>query len=263
MSVIAFASAKSSPGVTTALVALAAGWPQEREILVVEADPAGGDIAPRFDLSTDPGLVTLAAAGRRQLSPDTLWNHVQTLPGKRAAQVLVAPASAEQTQAALSAVRGRLAEVLGRLQDRDVLVDCGRLDPGSPAFELMGAADLAVLVVRPVLSQVHHLHARVTSLPSTTPTCLVTIGDSPYSPLDVAGTVRMQLAGSLAHDGRAAAVLAGEGGGGRDLARSRLLRSATGLAEGLLAGLTARRPVPAGPPPVPPVPPVPLAEVDR
>jgi hypothetical protein len=248
MSVIAFASAKSSPGVTTAVVALAAGWPQGRGVLVVEADPAGGDIAPRFDLSTDPGLVTLAAAGRRELSPATLWNHVQTLPGRRAAQVLVAPASAEQAQAALAAVRGRLAEVLGRLQDRDVLVDCGRLDPGSPALELMGNADLSVLVVRPVLSQVHHLHARVASLPLTAPTGLMTIGDSPYSSLDVAGTVRLQLVGSLAHDGRAAAALAGETGTARDLARSDLMRSAAGLAESLVRRLPPRTWGPDRPP---------------
>ncbi len=247
MSVLAFASAKSSPGVTTAVVALAAGWPRHRGVLVVEADPSGGDLAPRFDLSTDPGLVTLAAAGRRELSPETLSNHVQTLPGRRAAQVLVAPASAEQSQAALAAVRGRLAEVLGRLPGVDVLVDCGRLDPGSPALELMGASDLAVLVVRPVLSQVHHLHARVASLPGTAPTGLVTIGDSPYPPLDVAGTVRLQLVGLLAHDGRAAAALAGEAGSSRDLARSALMRSATWLSGELVSRMGGQEPAPAGP----------------
>ena len=72
MGYIAFASAKGSPGVTTAVAALAATWPVDRELLVAEVDPAGGDLVVRFDLATEPGLVSLAAAGRRELGPETL-----------------------------------------------------------------------------------------------------------------------------------------------------------------------------------------------
>jgi len=72
MAYIAFASAKGSPGVTTAVAALAATWPADRPLVVAELDPAGGDLVVRLDLATEPGLVSLAAAGRRELDRDTL-----------------------------------------------------------------------------------------------------------------------------------------------------------------------------------------------
>jgi hypothetical protein len=141
MAYIAFASAKGSPGVTTTVAALAATWPQGRRLLLAELDPAGGDLAVRFDLAPEPGLVTLAAAGRRALDERTLLAHTQVIPGHgrhdaHAPRVLPAPVSADQATAALVALRGRLAPVLEALptiDGTDVLVDCGRLDPGSPA----------------------------------------------------------------------------------------------------------------------------------
>ena len=65
MSVVAIVGAKHSPGATTLAVALASAAPVDQRALVVEADPAGGDIAARAGMSLDPGLLTLAAAGRR------------------------------------------------------------------------------------------------------------------------------------------------------------------------------------------------------
>ena len=146
MAYIAFASAKASPGVTTTVTALAAAWPAERALLVAEVDPSGGDLVVRLDLSTDPGLVSLAAAGRRELGADRLIEHTQLLatPGGvegAVRRVLVAPVSAEQATVSLSALRGGLGRALDEL-DLDVLVDCGRLDPSSPAFDLAVNADL-------------------------------------------------------------------------------------------------------------------------
>src|SRR5918994_1059606 len=80
MAYVAFASAKASPGVTTAIAALAATWPAERDLVVAELDPAGGDLVVRFDLAAEPGLVSLAAAGRRQLDRSTFVDHTQPLP---------------------------------------------------------------------------------------------------------------------------------------------------------------------------------------
>ncbi len=48
---VAVASVKGSPGVTTLCVALAACWPDPAGAIVVEADPAGGDVAMRFGLA--------------------------------------------------------------------------------------------------------------------------------------------------------------------------------------------------------------------
>ena len=257
MGYIAFASAKGSPGVTTAVAALAATWPVDRELVVVEVDPAGGDLAVRFDLAPEPGLVSLAAAGRRELGPDTLVAHTQDLAGLtgddvRPRRVLVAPVSADQAAAALTALRGPLSATLAAL-DLDVLVDCGRLDPGSPAFEVATKADLLVMVAQPVVAEVHHLASRLVSVGSAAAVSVMLVGDKPYTVAEVAEAVGASALGSLAVDPRAAVALAGgHAGSARALRRSGLLRDAGAIADGLAqwlgpppAGASAGSPEPA------------------
>ena len=247
MAVVAFASAKGSPGVTTAVVALAATWPAGRELVVVELDPAGGDLVVRLDLAAEPGLVTLAAAGRRELGHGTLLAHTQTLAGLTgdggaARRVLVGPVSADQASASLAALRGGLAPALAAL-DADVLVDCGRLDPASPAYDLATSADLLVMVTRPVVAEVHHLSARLASVKAAAVSLLL-VGDRPYPAAEVAATVGASPLGTLPVDARAASALNdGHPGAARLLRRSQLLRVARSLAEGLAGWM----PVPAGP----------------
>src|SRR2546429_3663151 len=84
MALVAIASDKGAPGVTTASVVLAAVWP--RPVLLAECDPAGGDLLYRFlaaDGRLDPGrgLLSLAVAARRGLRPEQVWEHTQTLRG--------------------------------------------------------------------------------------------------------------------------------------------------------------------------------------
>jgi hypothetical protein len=252
MGYIAFASAKGSPGVTTAVAALAATWPADRSLVVVELDPAGGDLVVRFDLATDPGLVTLAAAGRRDLGAETLLAHTQVLPrrgeadgGDATRRVLTAPVSADQATAALTALRGGLPRTLDAL-DADVIVDCGRLDPTSPAYDVAAGAQLLVMVTRPVVAEVHHLGARLAALASI-PAAVVTVGDRPYPVAEVAEAVGAHPLGTLAVDGRSAAALSGDlANAERVLRRSRLLRDAGAMAEGL-AGWLAPGKAPGGP----------------
>jgi MinD-like ATPase involved in chromosome partitioning or flagellar assembly len=245
MAVIAFASAKGSPGVTTTLAALAAVWPADRRLLVAELDPAGGDLAIWFCLRPEPGLVTLAAAGRRNLQPAGILAHSQAFPtteaqaaGAHTRRVLVGATSAEQGHAALVALRGRLGPALAQLDRADVLVDCGRLDPTSGAVEVVEHADLAVLVTRPELSAVHHLANRLKGLTARSVSVL-TLGDRPYSAREVADAVGAEALGSLPHDARAAGALAGSHPDARRvLRRSALLRSAASLADGLAQWMT-------------------------
>ena len=70
MSLVALVSAKGSPGVTTTALALAGTWPENRRVLLAELDPAGGDLAPRFGLHADPGVVQLGSAFRRKRQPE-------------------------------------------------------------------------------------------------------------------------------------------------------------------------------------------------
>jgi hypothetical protein len=255
MAYVAFASAKASPGVTTTVTALAATWPRDRDLVVAELDPAGGDLGVRLDLATEPGLVTLAAAGRRELDRSTFVGHTQPLPfaGRSGAdgdtegavrRVLMGPVAADQAGAALAALRGGLPGVLSSL-GADVMVDCGRLDPGSAAHDVVTEADLLVVVARPVVAEVHHLAARLSALRPKALSLLL-IGDRPYSVAEVAEAVGASPLGTMPLDDRAAAALTvGRSNGARTLRRSRLLRDARALAEALAAWLP---PQPVGPP---------------
>ena len=79
MALVALASAKGSPGVTTAATVLAALWP--RSVLLAECDPAGSDLVVRMTapgggaLTAERGLVSLAAAGRKGLDDDVIMAH--------------------------------------------------------------------------------------------------------------------------------------------------------------------------------------------
>jgi hypothetical protein len=258
MAYIAFASAKASPGVTTTIAAMAATWPDGRDLVVAELDPAGGDLAVRLDLAAEPGLVSLAAAGRRELERSTFLAHTQPLPfsaggpdtqpdgdghaGVR--RVLVGPVAADQAGAALAALRGALPGVLSSL-DADVLVDCGRLDAASAAHDVAIEADLLVMVARPVVAEVHHLAARLTTLRPRALSVLL-VGERPYTVSEVADAVGAQPLGAVPADGRAAmALISGHPGGVRGLRRSRLLREAREVAVGLANWLP---PTPAAPP---------------
>ena len=244
MSMIAIGSAKSW-GTTTAAMALAAVWPSDRRLLLAEFDPAGGDLAARFGLPGEPGLVSLAAAARRRLTEAEVWEHTQSLPGGLA--VLVGPPSAEQSHAAIKAVAGRFVAVLGEA-DADVFVDCGRLGPGTPVLEVAHQAALAVLVARPTVEEVTHLRARVEALrPAPAEVVVVLVGERPYPAAQVAAAVGAEVVGVLADDPRAAELLAGRGSGDRALRRSALIRSAAETAEAIWTRLAAStRQGPAG-----------------
>ena len=231
MTVIAFGSAKASPGVTTAVLALAAVWPAERELLLVEADPDGGDLAARNGLRLEPSLSTLAAVGRHTLVAGEVANHVQHLPGRLPA--VIAPADPQHATRALQMVGARLAEVLG---DGDVLIDVGRIRPGTLAQSLVDAADRVMLVARPTLDELQHVGPCMRTLAERgREPSLLLIGERPDPPEEVAGALSVTVAGSLPHDPDAAEALNGWRGGPSRLRRSRLLRSARDLAEQICA----------------------------
>lgn len=242
MSVVAVGKAKAW-GTTTAVMALANVWPPERRLVVAECDPAGGDLAPRYGLPLEPGLMSLAASARRELSVATVEANTQTLPGGLA--VVVSPPGAEQARAALSPIAGRLAEAMRAEPDYDVLADCGRLDPSSPAVELARSAALTVLVARATLEEIAHVAARVDALRASGCEVVVVLvedephlgGARPYRADEVAAVVGAEVVGTLAHDPPGAALLAGRRTGGRALQRCGLIRSARVVAPALVARL--------------------------
>jgi len=237
-------SVKGSPGVTVSAIALGAAWPAGRPpALVVECDPAGGDVAARFGLSLDPGLVSLAVALQREedVSPalvrDLLRRHSQELRG--GLRVVVAPSAPEEMRHPLE----RLAEDLPRA-DADVIADCGRLESLSarertPTLRLIQRAGVCVVVVRPLLDELKHLQSWLPALTALRVriTVLLTHGGR-YSAEEVSETLEVEVIGSLPRDPAGAAVLSG-GGSALGIGRLPLLRAARQVASALTRQLVA------------------------
>jgi hypothetical protein len=166
VSVVALASAKGSPGTTMTGLALASAWP--RDVVLAEVDPAGGDLSWRCrgvdgdPLDPDRGLLSLGAAARRGASETTLAEHLQDASFGR--PVLLGVPSPEQL-AGLGGAWSQISPLISA-HATDVLVDVGRITPGSPALPVMVRADAVLFVVRPDLEGTAHLRERLTSLRS-------------------------------------------------------------------------------------------------
>lgn len=162
MPLIALASVKASPGVTTTALALAATWKSAERRLLVEADPSGGDLGLWLGLPAAAGLAGLAAAARRGHDGDLPWRHARELTG--GTHLVTAPAGADQAAACVAALTtAGLPEELADAPE-PVLADCGRLYPGSPAIALAAAAAVTLLVIRPRVSELAHLEPRIRGL---------------------------------------------------------------------------------------------------
>ena len=263
MALVAVASDKGAPGVTTASVVLAAVWP--RPVLLAECDPAGGDLVYRFPAADggrlDPGrgLLSLAVTARRGLRPEQVWEHTQTLRGGLA--VLTGVSTAEQG-AGLDPLWGPVGSVLAQLPQGDVIADCGRLGVDGPQHDLLAQAAAVVLVTRHDLGEVVRLRERVPALAAaldrrdrlSTTIRVVVIADHRRFHAALAevgealghGKGMLDVLGGLAYDPRAARQLRGEWGGRLD--RSLLARTARDVAGHLAGPLPAlSMPVPGGP----------------
>jgi MinD-like ATPase involved in chromosome partitioning or flagellar assembly len=260
MPLIALASVKGSPGVTTTCLALAAAWPAQRR-LVIEADPAGGDLGPWLGLPPAPGLTGLAAAARHDHSGDVAWHHACELTG--GLNLVIAPVGAEQSAACLAALAGNAGTIFASFAagPETVIADCGRLDPGSPALAIATKADTTLLMVRPRVSELSHLALRADGLSRAgarlTLLLAPDVGRGPaeatYPAEEIASTLAIPVQASIPADPRGAADLVRCRGDLRKIRRLPLARAAASLAAALAApGEHPPSPAAApGPAPVP------------
>ena len=271
---VVLTSAKGSPGVSTATVALAAAWSAGWRAAILECDPSGGDLAAGYGLSAEPGLLTLASAARRDRRPGLLWEHTQELPGGLA--VAPAPSSAEQATAAIDVLMSSPAlRVLAQspsdavenapqgfeprresltpgghvgraVEEGIVLVDLGRLPPhlghDVGVSRLLAAADVVLLVARNEQQGIVHATARLDALRSAAGgraerVRLLLVGAATFSPAEVALTLNVSVAGALPADARAAALLMGRPARrAGNLARLPLVRAAAAIGNQLSIG---------------------------
>jgi MinD-like ATPase involved in chromosome partitioning or flagellar assembly len=236
---IALASVKSSPGVTTAALALASAWKSAERRLLVEADPSGGDLGLWLGLPAAAGLAGLAAAARHGHDADLPWRHARELAG--GTHLIAAPAGAEQAAACVAALTAvGLPQELAAGPD-PALADCGRLYPGSPAVPVAAAAAVTLLVVRPRVSELAHLEPRIRGLEQARlRLALILTADNRRPPVEdsypadeIAAALGVPVQATLPADPRAVEQLARRAGDPGPARRLPLLREAAALAEAL------------------------------
>ena len=258
MALIAIASDKGAPGVTTAALALAAVWP--RPVLLAECDPAGGDLVYRFPAADgghlDPrrGVLSLAVVARRGMQPQQVWEHTQKLHG--GLDVLAGVTNAEQG-AGLSLLWGPIGKILAALPQADVIADCGRLGADGPLYDLLAEATTVVLVTRVHVADVIRLRDRAAAFAAAAASRgrrgfgvgVVVVADHKKFRAAL-GEVQHVLGqanapatvlGGIAHDVKGAGLLAGEWGGNLD--RTLLIKTAREVAQHLLVGLPPISPI--------------------
>jgi MinD-like ATPase involved in chromosome partitioning or flagellar assembly len=252
MALIAIASDKGAPGVTTAALALAAVWP--RPVLLAECDPAGGDLVYRFPAvgggHLDPrrGVLSLAVVARRGMQPQQVWEHVQKLHG--GLDVLAGVTNAEQG-AGLSLLWGPIGKALASMPQADVIADCGRLGADGPLYDLLAEATTVVLVSKVHVADVIRLRDRAIAFAAAAQSRgrrnfgvgVVVVADHKKFRASL-GEVQHVLGqanapatvlGGIAHDTKGADLLNGEWGGNLD--RTLLIKTAREVARQLVQGL--------------------------
>ena len=249
---IGICSDKGSPGATTTTLALASTWPSPA--IVVEADPAGGDLAIRLRtrdgtaLPEAPTVLTVAAAARTGRSADLAARYAHRLT--EGVSVIAGHLAAEQSAGIVDWESLGSALVASEVP---VFLDVGRLHAGSRLLPVAALADVVLVVGRPDPGSVIRLRERLGRLapalaavrgsPPRLFAVLVSASRHGHANVD---DLRRLLAESPAHpflagsafvafDPRAVARLeAGEDPTGR-LARTSLLRTARGVTTELAA----------------------------
>ncbi len=236
MTIIAVAGDRCS---TTAL-ALAASWPAGDDVLLVEADPSGGDLAAWFDLPVTPSLSTVVTRARDGDWPEIERHVRRTDAGVR---LIPSPASAGEAAQAVGESAGSIVPTLADLQTQIVIADTGRLTSATPAHPFVAEATVTVLVHRQADQSARAAAVRLQRLTEqidgfgSSPTTLIVamVGTSPFGLSEIAQFVAEANGDtevvSLPDDPLAAAVLGGRTGvSSRRLVRLPLMRAARGLA---------------------------------
>lgn len=216
---ISLVSAKHAPGVTTVATLLTWAWPEAvgRRALLVEADPAGGDVL--VDLyegaageQEGHGLLAAAVAARYGMTASQLGRYALRLD--REGRRLLLPGLADPAQGA--ALRDTWPQIAGALMDLDrlddpvdVVADCGRLGAFGPPTPLLTGPDVLLVVLRPTLRDVAAAAPRVTALldtlappPQGPVLAVLLVGAGPYSVDDVAEHLDVAVVGPLPWESR-------------------------------------------------------------
>lgn len=242
---ISLVSAKGSPGVTVAALALASRWP--RPAVVVDVDPQGGDLLAAISggqQPSGPGIVDVLVEARRGNLRAALGRHA-TRPVPHAPPVVAGFGAPGQ---AATVPWGPLARVLADLPGTDVLADCGRFCHSHPQSALLRGSHLTIVVTT---SSLRALRATARVVPQLRDVLgvaiddderlgLVVVGpDQPYSISEIEDSCGAEVVGTLPSDRRAVRVWTDAADPPRSFQRSALQQAAAALGEDILARLPA------------------------
>lgn len=178
-------SAHGSPGASTTAMYLAAQWASTgTEVLLLEADPAGGSLSHHLGIQFTPGLASFVASGLEvrggnliDHSQDVLFNNLHVMPATSS------PTGARQIVKWLDA----RAEEFRTVAETElaVIIDGGRVTTDSATAALTASASGVVVVARGDSSptSLEHIGGLLSAeaCGDGVERCVVTVGDSPMS----------------------------------------------------------------------------------
>lgn len=225
---------------TTTAVALASAWPVTDDVLLVEADPAGGDLAAWFDMPVAPSLSTVVT---RVL--DGAWPEIErhTRLADTGLRLVPAPSRAGEAAQAVTESTRSLVPTLAALRSPVAIADTGRLLPTPTQHPFVGAAAVTVVVHRQATQSSRAAAVRLQRLADqldafvavSTALVVAIVGASPFDLDEIDGFLADAVGSTpivgLPIDDLAASVFAGRTGvSARRLARLPLVRAARDLA---------------------------------
>lgn len=142
---------KGGPGATTLAVGLAGGLAAGgRGVLLMDLDPAGGDVAAHLPAEPHRGVLPLlsltgGAVGPEEVAAESVavGEHVWVLPGLPRPEVIGGGLLSPEAARAVAVAASQLPDL------EIVVVDAGRLLPGSVAASVLEVAEFGVLAARP------------------------------------------------------------------------------------------------------------------
>lgn len=194
-------STQGSPGASTTALHLAAHWASEgREVLLIEADPAGGSLSHNLGIQFTPGSASFVASGL-PVQSNHLIDHAQDVLFE-SLHVMPTPASPTGARGIFNAFAD-FSEQLRTISENEmaVIIDGGQITADTAASGLTTAAAGVVVVCRDnsQLSSLELLREAVSAGPDGDGPagCAVSIGKSPMSPEEWQENCGLTFCGSI------------------------------------------------------------------
>jgi len=149
MRLVAVTGGKGGPGATTLAVGLAGAWAAAgQSVLLVDLDPAGGDVAAHLPV-TDVRRGVAPLLGSPSVPPTPAAVLAESAPVSPRLRVLAGLARPDAAGLLRPDAVHAMVAAARRVQGLDlVVVDLGRLLPGSVAAAVLGMGEVRVLAVR-------------------------------------------------------------------------------------------------------------------